>query len=153
MMAVLRTRGFPDLPQRPVGAVDWVVIGNWQSCDRAIGFGPFAWLAAKQIPLASVGVGSDDSKIRARADVLMSHSGWNHDEISSAHLDIFALLAAKSQRCRAVIDAEHLVRGAVVVGKRIDTISPRIAPIVLSESALEHRSAIFGVRRNGDAIQ
>ena len=105
MMAVLQTRWFPDLPQRAVGAVDRVLIGNRESRDVAIGFGPFAWLAAKQIPLAPVGVGSNDSKIRARSDVLVGHSGWNHDEIASAHLDILALLAAKSQRCMASEDS------------------------------------------------
>ena len=104
-MMALRTRGFPDLPQRAVGTVDRVVIGNWESRDVAIGFGPFAWLAAKQIPLASVGVGPNNSKIRGRSDVLMRHSGWDHDEIAGVHLDILALLAAKPQCCMASEDS------------------------------------------------
>src|SRR6516164_3552096 len=62
---------FPDLPQRAVGAVNRIVIGDWQSCDRAIGFWPFARQTAKQIPLASIRVSSHNAEIRARTDVVM----------------------------------------------------------------------------------
>jgi hypothetical protein len=43
IMAVLGSlRGFPNLPQWAIGAVDRVVIGNWQGSDSVIGLWPFA---------------------------------------------------------------------------------------------------------------
>ena len=43
MMAVLGSlRGFPNLPQWAIGAVDRVVIGNWQGSDGVIRLWPFA---------------------------------------------------------------------------------------------------------------
>jgi len=43
IMAVLASlRGFPNLPQWAIGAVNRVVIGNWQGSDNVIGLWPFA---------------------------------------------------------------------------------------------------------------
>src|SRR5262249_54368979 len=55
-LSKLLPRGFPNLPQRTVGPVDRIVIGDWQSCDGAIGFWPFARQPTKQIPLAPIRV-------------------------------------------------------------------------------------------------
>jgi hypothetical protein len=38
--APLALNGFPNLSQRTFGAVDRIVIGDWQSGDHLIGFGP-----------------------------------------------------------------------------------------------------------------
>ena len=70
-VAPLALSGFPDLPQWTVNAVDRIVIGNWQSCDGAIGFWALARQTAKQIPLASIRVSSHNAKVRTRADVVM----------------------------------------------------------------------------------
>ena len=40
-------RGFPNLSQRAVSAVDRIVIGNWQSRDVVIGFWPLARQTSK----------------------------------------------------------------------------------------------------------
>src|SRR6476646_3925722 len=106
-------RGFPDLPQWTVDAVDRIVIGNWQSCDGAIGFWPFALQTAKQIPLASVRVSSHHAKIRTRADVVMRDTRRNENDVARVDLDRLTVLSAESQSCGAIIDTERFVRRAV----------------------------------------
>src|SRR4030095_11381940 len=144
---------FPDLPQWTVGAVDWIVIGNWQSGDGATGFWAFARQTAKQLRVASVRVSSHYAKIRARADVVMRDSCRNENDVAGADLDGLSVLAAESQSCGAIIDTERFVRRAVIMSKGIDAVSPGVAPIVLSESALENGSAILRVDRDRCPIQ
>src|SRR5437870_1025807 len=141
-MAVL-PRGFPDLPQRTVNAVDRIVIGNWQSCDSVIGFWPFARQTPKQIPLPSVRVSSHNAEIRTRADVVMRDARGNENDVAGADLDGLAVLAAESQLCSAIIDTQHFVRRAVIMSKGIDAVSPGVSPVILNECALENRSAIL----------
>src|SRR5438876_1667062 len=154
VLPVLRSAAhFPDLPQWAVSAVDWIVIGNWQSCDGAIGFWPFARQTAKQIPLTSIRVSSHNTKIRTRADVVMRDTRRNENDVAGADLDGLAVLAAESNSCGANIDTERFVRRAVIMSKGIDAVSPGVAPIVLRESALENGSAILRVRRDCRSIQ
>jgi hypothetical protein len=87
--------------------------------------------------MASVRISSHYSEFRAGAYILVRNTGWNQNDITEADLDCLAVLSAKSQFCKAIIDTEHLVRRAVIMSEGIDAIPPRIAPIVLSESALE----------------
>ena len=138
-----RSAHFPDLPQRTVYAVDRIVIGNWQSCDSVIGFWPFARQTSKQIPLTSVRGRSHNVKVRTRSDALMRDTSGNENDVAGPELDGLAVLAAESQSCGAIIDTERFVRRAVIMSKGIDAVSPGVAPIVLSESALktEARSA------------
>src|SRR5205809_774131 len=153
-LPVLRSAAhFPDLPQWTVSAVDRIVIGNWQSCDGAIGFWAFARQTAKQIPLASIRVSSHNAKIRTRADVVMGDTRRNENDVTGADLDGLAVLATKSQSCGAIIDTERFVRRAVIMSKGIDAVPPGVAPIVLSESALEDGRAILRVRRDCRSIQ
>ncbi len=77
----------------------------------------------------------------------------NENDIAGADLDGLAVLAAESQSCGANIDTERFVRCAVIMSKGIDAVPPGVAPIVLSESALENRSAILRVRRDCRSIQ
>src|SRR4029453_430150 len=149
-----RSAAFPNLPQRSLRAVDRIVIGNWKSCDGAIRVWPFARQTAKQIPLASVRVSSNNAKVGACADVLMSDTSRNENDVSRAHLDgLPVLVAAESQRCRAMIDTEHFMRCAVIMSKGIDAVSPRVAPIILSESSFESRGATLRVRCDRPPIQ
>src|SRR5206468_2610336 len=154
VLPVLRSAAhFPNLPQWTVSAVDRIVIGNWQGCDGAIGFWPFARQTSKQIPLASIRVSSHNTKIRTRADVVMRDTGRNENDVAAADLDSLTVLSAESHFCSAIIDTKHFVRRAVIMSKGIDAVSPGIAPIVLSESALENGRAILRVRRDCRPIQ
>ena len=146
MMDVLRSaHGFPDLPQRAVGAVDWIVVGDRQGCDGAIGFWSFAGQTPKQIPLASVRVSSHNAEVRTRADVLMRDTRWNENDVAGADLDGLPVFSTESQLSRAIIDTERFVRCAVIMSKRIHAVSPGVAPIILSESPLKDGSAILRV--------
>src|SRR5262245_21006738 len=105
----LLPRGFPDPTQWTVSAVNWIVIGNWQSCDGLIGFWTFARKTAKQIPVASIRVSSHHTKIRARTDVVMRDARRNENEVAGADLDGLAVLYSESQFCSVDIDTERLV--------------------------------------------
>jgi len=72
----------------------------------------------------------------------VSYTSWNHNHIAGMHLDISAVLAAKLQSCSAIKNPKHLMRRAVIVGKGIDTVSPRICPVVLGKTLFNKRSAI-----------
>src|SRR6266403_1238256 len=82
-------------------------------------------------PLSLQGRGANNSKVRAGADVLVSHTSRNDNHIAGMHLNGFAMLATESQGRCAAISSKHLMRGAVIMSKGIDAVSPRIAPIIL----------------------
>ena len=124
-------RGFPNLSQRAVSAIYRIVIGNWQSRDVVIGSGSLAWLTPKQIPFASIGVSSNNGKVRAGADILVSHTGWNYDQVPGIHLDVAAVLAADPQGRSTAINSQGFMRGAVIMSEGIDAVSPRVGPVVL----------------------
>ena len=70
----------------------------------------------------------------------MGDAGRDHDNIAGAQLDCRATLAAEPYVDGSGNDAEHLMRGAVIVVVRVDPVSPGRAPIV----AGEQRFAIGG---------
>ena len=76
----------------------------------------------------------------------MSNPGWNHDDVAGVHLDVAALLGADSQGRSTTINAKRFMRGAVIMSKGIDTVSPRIGPIVLRKALFNNGSAIFHLR-------
>src|SRR5882724_10028176 len=135
--------GFPDLSQWAFNAVNRIIIRNRQSRDRAIGFGPLACPTSKQIPLATVGISANNSKVRAGADVLVSHTSGNYNHIAGMHLNGFVMLAAESQGRSAVISSENFMRGAVIVSKGIDAVSPRIGPVVLGKTSFNYKGFRF----------
>jgi len=141
-IAPLAQSGLPDLSQWSLGAVDWIVIRNWQGSDFLIGFGALVRQASKQIPLTSTGVSANDSKICAGFQFSVSHTGWNHDYVAGIHLDVAAVLAADSQGRSATINSKRFMRGAVVMRKGIDAVSPRVGPVVLRKALFNNGSAI-----------
>ena len=115
---------FPNLWQWTFGAVDRIVIGNWQGCDVLIGVGPFARPAAKQVPVASVRVRADDAEILTAADIPVRHAGWNYNHIAGMNLDVLSVLAADPQGCTAAIDSQRFMRRAVIMSQGINAVSP-----------------------------
>lgn len=107
----------------------------------------------KHVPVASIGVSSNDPEITAGRNALMSDTGRNENDIARSNLYSLAVLAAESQSCRAMIHTKHFMGRAVVMSKGIDAVSPGIVPIVLSEPFFENRSAILGVRYDPSPIE
>lgn len=99
-----------------------------------VGLRAFAREAAKQIPFASAGISSYNTKIVAGTDVLVRDSGWDDNHIASARLDILAVLATAPQVCNAGINAQHFMRRAVVMGEGIHAVSPRVSPVILGKT-------------------
>ena len=73
-------------------------------CSRS-----FAWQSPKQIPLASSGISSYETKIVAGTKVLMRNSGWDDYHIASLHFDVLAVLAAEAQACSARINTQYFM--------------------------------------------
>src|SRR4030095_1560070 len=96
-------------------SVDRIIVRNWQSRDLAIGFGALARPASKQVPVAPVRGRAPHREIGARADILVSHAGWNYDQIARMHLDTCPLLAADPQLCMTAENTQHLMRRAVIM--------------------------------------
>jgi hypothetical protein len=106
----------------------------------------FARQTPKVIPLASVGICSYNAKIGTGADVLVRNSSRDDNHIAGAHLDVLATFAAESQSRCARIDAKHFMRRAMVMRKGIDSVSPRVGPVVLGETFFKNGRRIFGLR-------
>src|SRR5262249_2543967 len=119
----------PDPSQGTVSAVYRIVVWNWQSRDAVIGFWSLARLTPKKIPLASIGISSNNGVVRTGADFLVSHTGWNYDHVPGIHLDVAAALAAESQCRRTAINSKRFMRCAVVMSKGINAVSPRVGPV------------------------
>src|SRR4029077_9941632 len=100
----------------------------------------------KEIPLASVGICSYNAKIVTSADVLVRNSSRDDNHIAGAQVDVPATFAAESQTRRAGIDAKHFMRRAMVMRKEIDSVSPRVGPVVLGETFFKNGRRIFGLR-------
>jgi len=107
-----------------------------------IGSGSLARLTSEQIPFASIGVSSNNGKVRAGADILVSHTGWNYDHVPGIHLDVAAVLAADSQGRSTTVNSQRFMRGAVIMSEGIDAISPRVGPVVLRKALFNNGSAI-----------
>ena len=75
----------------------------------------------------------------------MCHTGRDDYHIARMHLDVLAMLAAESQSGSARINTEHFMRRAVIMGKGIDSVSPRVGPIVFGKTLFENGRRIFGI--------
>jgi hypothetical protein len=79
----------------------------------------------------------------------MCETGRDHQRIPGAQHHERALLAAEPRGHPTFIYAEHLVRGAVVVVRRVQPIAPRRGPLVRREPALERvGTGCGGLRRD-----
>ena len=117
-----------------------------------IGLRALARETPKQIPLATAGISSDHAKIVAGANVLVRDTSGDNYHVASTHVHILAVLATQSQSGSARINTQHFMRRAVIMGKGIDTVSPRVGPVILCKTLLENRSRIFGVVRDRVSI-
>src|SRR5207248_7522786 len=68
------------------------------------------------------------------------------------HLDVLAMLAAESKSGSARINTQHFMRRAVIMRKGIDSVSPRVGPVVTGKTLFENRTRIFGVGRDRVSI-
>src|SRR5207244_10535582 len=112
------TDGFPGLSQWALRTVDRIVIRNWQSRDIVIGLWALARQTPKQIPLASIRVGSNNCKVRAGANILVSYTCWNYDHITGMHLDVLAMLAAEDRKSTRLNSSHQIISYAVFCLKK-----------------------------------
>mgnify|MGYP003693543239 CR=1 FL=1 len=76
----------------------------------------------------------------------MRNSGWDDYHVAGVHLDILAVLATEAKSGSTGINAQHFMRGAVIMRKGIDSVSPRVGPVVLGETFFKNGRRIFGLR-------
>src|SRR5262249_41187743 len=136
----------PNVFQWTVAAINRVLVRSWQRGNIFIRSWPFAGQTSQQISFAAVGVSSYDTKIVAGPKVLMRDAGRDNYHIASLHVDVLAILSAGSQLCSTRINAQHFMRCAVIMSEGIDSIAPRIGPVILGKAFFENRRRIFRVR-------
>jgi hypothetical protein len=82
-------------------------------------------------------VSSDDMKVRAGSEILVSDARRDYDHVARLHMGADSHCVSETDHCIAAIDAQHLVCGAVIVSERVDAIPPRGPPIVPGVEILE----------------
>ena len=95
--------------------------------------------------MASAGIRSYNAKIVTSSDVLVRNSGWNDYHVASVHLDILAVLATEAKSGTTRINAQHFMRRAVIMRKGINSVSPRVGPVVLGETFFKNGRRILGL--------
>lgn len=103
--------------------------------------------------MASVGIRSYNAKIVTSSDVLVRNSGWNDYHVASVYLDILAVPATEPKSGSTGINAQHFMRGAVIMGEGINSVSPRVGPVVLGKTLFENGGRVFGIRYNCPLIE
>jgi hypothetical protein len=85
---------------------------------------------------------ADDQQIAACRLALMRDAGRDHDDISGAQLNRGTVLAAEPDPGGAAGNAEHLVRGAVIMMMPVYPVAPRLGPAMRLEHCLAARREI-----------
>src|SRR5205823_173536 len=137
--------GFPNPSQWAFDSVNRIVLRPWQGSNIVIGFRALAREPPKQVPLTTAGVSSDNTEIVAGTNVLVCHPGRDDNHIARMHLDVLAMLTTESQSGSARINTEHFMRRAVIMRKGIDSVSPRVGPVVFGKTLFENGRRIFGI--------
>src|SRR5438270_12367353 len=101
-------------------------------------------LGAAQIGALAERVSADDQEVGARRFALVGDPGRDHDDIAGTQFDALPTLATKPDPGLAGGDAEHLMRGAVIVVMRVDAVAPGAGPAMLGEQPLAGRGAVAG---------
>ena len=65
----------------------------------------------------------------------------------------FSPCSRQAQSRRAGINTKHFMRRAVVMRKGIDSVSPRVGPVVLGKTLFKNGRRIFGIRYNCPTIE
>ena len=98
--------------------------GDADARDVAVGAGPLARLAVLHVGRRSGWIRADDAEIGARAVVLVRDARRDDDDVAGHQRDGGAAAAAEARRHAPLVDAQHLVRGAVVVVHRVEPVPP-----------------------------
>ena len=91
---------------------------------------------------------ADDVEIWTTAKILVSHAGWDNDYVSRFNMSTDADSMAKANEGMASIDAQHLVRSAVVMRKWIYAIAPRGSPVVLRVERFDQLCSLLSACRD-----
>src|SRR5262249_22569761 len=94
------------------------------------------------IRLRAVGIGADDAECATRGNFLVSGAGRQNDHVAGPGRHLDASLAAEPHRHFSFVDAQSLVRVAVIVMEGKDAVAPRGRPAVAGEKCFE----VFGRR-------
>src|ERR1700683_1155504 len=83
----------------------------------------------------------------------MPNAGRDHNYIAGVHVKIFPLLSTKPHRHRTTVNAQYFVARAVIMMKRVDTVSPRVSPMVGREQLHDWRCRIIAADRQNSPVQ
>src|SRR5262245_37904567 len=87
-------------------------------------------------------IGAHDQEIAARLDTAVAGAGRQHDDVARLDREHLALRAAEFHPGMTASDAQHLVRRAVEMDKRINSVAPAASPAVGAERPFERHGWI-----------
>jgi len=91
---------------------------------------------AADVPVFVLRVGADDEEVVGGSDAAVAGSCREHNYVAGVNGDRFAAFAAENQISVAGGEAQHLVRGGVIVMEIVDSVAPLRRPLVGGEEVL-----------------
>ena len=114
-----------------------ILAGQRNGGNTIVGGRTFSGIPAQKVRMLAYGISSDDMKVRAGSEILMSDARRDHDHVAGLHMGANSRCVSETNHRIAAIDAQHLVSSAVIVRERIDAIAPCGPPIVPGVEILE----------------
>ena len=122
---------------RAIRAEDRIADGIGHLGDQRQAGAIIGRVGAAQIPVGTAGIGADHDKAVLGREAAMADAGGDHDGIAGRDLDGGTARATELHARAAGGDAEHFVRGGVIVVEGIDAVDPGVAPSVRREQILD----------------
>jgi hypothetical protein len=91
-------------------------------------------------------------KVGTASQILMADACGNNDHISSFHMCADSYGVAQTNEGMPAVDAQDFVRGAVVMGKRIDAVTPGGSPIILGIEGFDHFRSLLAPRGDDSLV-
>ncbi|EEF62180.1 hypothetical protein Cflav_PD6455 [Pedosphaera parvula Ellin514] len=132
----------PILEDWALMTVDGISFREWSVRDIMVSLRTLAFPAIIHIPWLAARISADNSKVGTRTEIFMSHTSWNDNDIAVAQFLRDTIFTTEADGGRAIVDTKDFVGGAVIVVKRINSISPGTFPVVSGKQTLKNGGGI-----------
>jgi hypothetical protein len=140
--------GTPEFDESSAQALHRIRLRQRNGENSIVGGRPLALIAPQEIGTLADRITPDDVKVWTTPEVLMPDPGWNHNHVSRFNVRTNADRMAKANQGMPTINAEHLVRGTVVMRERIYAIAPSGSPLVSGIERFDQVRGLFSARPN-----
>ena len=142
----------PEFSERSAHTLHRISLWQGNSENAIVSGRSLALVTPQEIGTLTDRITSDDVKVWTAAKVLVPYPSWNDDHVARFDMRTNADCMAKANQSMPTIDTQHLVRGAVVMGKRIYAIAPGGSPLIPGVKRLDQLCGLFSPRRDGPFV-